>query len=52
MAQNQQAKQALTALRQSVDRLNMAKSDPNQLNQVVQEIQQQIKQLEQQLNEH
>jgi tRNA C32,U32 (ribose-2'-O)-methylase TrmJ len=50
VAQNQQARQALTALRQSIERINMAKHDPSQLDQVVQEVQQQLKQLEQQLN--
>ena len=48
---NQQAKVALTALKQNVDRLHQLKADPNQLQQTIQQIQDQLQKLEQQLNE-
>ena len=48
---NQQAKSAINALRQSVERLQQAKSDPTQLQQAIQQIQDQVQKLEQQLKE-
>jgi hypothetical protein len=50
MAQNQQAKQALEQLTQAIDRINMAKNDPSQLDRVVQEVQQALKQLQAQID--
>ena len=47
----QQAKSAIQALKASIDRLNQAKNDPSQLQQLVQEMQQHIQRLEQQLND-
>jgi len=47
----QQAKSVLSQLKQSIERLNLAKNDPAQLTQVIQEIQQQLTQVERQLDQ-